>query len=301
MRSTRPQARFWLSFLFLVWTLGVRGQNAHAQSTPIPQRPSAKSYVLDLAHLFYGSDHASLNRLLSDYEQRTGHQFFILTLAKLEDDESIDDYSMRVVEAWRIGRPAYDDGLLLTIAQNPRKVRIEVGYGLEGSIPDVLANRVIREILRPNFRNGHFYQGCQSAMETFIAAVDKNPPDPATLHSPSAQGKRAAKRLGKHIDKLARSTYIHVALLLLTPLFLIAFFSRVMPKYDPRRRGNPADPSRRKHPDKKTKHDKANASDVFLWGGVGGALDSSKHGGDGDSGDIDSDGDFGGGGSSGDW
>src|ERR1019366_3413833 len=103
---------------------------------------------------------------LKDLETRKGSQVAVLIVPTTEP-ESIEQYSIRVAEAWKIGRKKIDDGALLLVAKNDRKLRIEVGYGLEGALNDATAKRIIDEIITPRFRSGDFAGGIS-------AGVDRN-------------------------------------------------------------------------------------------------------------------------------
>src|ERR1700752_2767106 len=96
-----------------------------------------------------------LNQRIHSFEQRKGSQIAVL-IVPTTDPETIEQYSIRVTEAWKIGRKKIDDGALLVIAKNDHKLRIEVGYGLEGALNDVTARRIIDEIITPKFRSGDF-------------------------------------------------------------------------------------------------------------------------------------------------
>src|SRR5690606_23361020 len=104
--------------------------------------------VVDRASLLSGDEARALEKRLAEFESATGHQFALLTVPSLEGD-SIEDFSMRVVEAWKLGAARRDDGLLLLVVPKDKTMRIEVGYGLEGAIPDALAGRIIRHTLAP--------------------------------------------------------------------------------------------------------------------------------------------------------
>jgi len=108
--------------------------------------PSLDGRVNDHARLLSPDRAASLEERLAGYEQKTGHQFVLLTIASLEGDP-LEDFSIRTVEKWKLGRKKVDDGLLLLIAKKERKVRIEVGYGLEGNITDAESSRIIRRVI----------------------------------------------------------------------------------------------------------------------------------------------------------
>jgi uncharacterized protein len=138
--------------------------NAAEAAPPIPQ---LKERVTDQAGMLSESSRRQLEANLASYERQTGHQFALLTIESL-DGHPIEDYSIKVVEAWKLGDKKRDDGLLLLIAKNDRKMRIEVGYGLEGALPDAIAAQVIRHQIEPAFRAGQFEQGIFSAFDVLM-------------------------------------------------------------------------------------------------------------------------------------
>jgi uncharacterized protein len=91
----------------------------------------------------------------------------VLTVLSLQGDP-IEDFSLRVVEAWKLGRKGQDDGILLLVASQDRKMRIEVGYGLEGELPDALAGRIVSDVMAPRFRKGDFTGGILSAVDAVL-------------------------------------------------------------------------------------------------------------------------------------
>ena len=90
-----------------------------------------------------------------------------LTIPSLEGD-SLEDFSIRVAEAWKIGKKGFDNGAILLIARDDRKLRIEVGYGLEGVMPDAIASRIIREVITPRFRSGDFTGGIEAGIDAML-------------------------------------------------------------------------------------------------------------------------------------
>ena len=117
--------------------------------------PPLEARVNDRAALLAPDARAALERKLADYEASSGHQLALLTMPGLEG-EAIEAFSLRVAERWKLGRKGQDDGLLLMVVKEPHGIRIEVGYGLEASIPDALAGRIIRIVISPAFRSGVF-------------------------------------------------------------------------------------------------------------------------------------------------
>jgi uncharacterized protein len=142
--------------------------------------PPLKARVTDLTGTLNAAQRSDLESRIAAYEARRGSQMAVLILSTTKPEE-IDQYSIRVAEAWKIGRKGVDDGLILVVAKDDRRLRIEVGYGLEGAIPDSLANRVIDERITPRFRDGDFYGGLRDGVDQLIrlAEGEKLPPPKA--------------------------------------------------------------------------------------------------------------------------
>ncbi len=136
--------------------------------------PVLTGRVVDQAGVLSDSQRTALETRLADLEQRKGSQLAVLLLPTTAP-ETIEQYALRVVEAWQLGRRGVDDGLLLIAALDDRAVRIEVGYGLEGAIPDATANRVIQEYILPAFRRGDFAGGIDAGIGRLVALVDGEP------------------------------------------------------------------------------------------------------------------------------
>ena len=142
--------------------------------------PELKTRVTDLTQTLSASQQAALEQKLAAFEQKKGSQIALLIVPTTQP-EDIAQYSIRVSDAWKLGREKVDDGLLILIATEDRKMRIEVGYGLEGPIPDLTAKRVINEVISPKFKQGDFYGGLDSGVDRLIGLVDGEPlPEPAS-------------------------------------------------------------------------------------------------------------------------
>ncbi|RYZ02116.1 MAG: methanol dehydrogenase, partial [Myxococcales bacterium] len=124
--------------------------------------PPLRAHVNDTADMLSPEAEAALEQRLTTYEQRTTQQFALLTVDTLEGD-ALEDFSIRVVEQWKLGQKGKDNGLLLLIVKSDRKLRIEAGYGLEGEITDAFSSRVIRNVLTPQLRAGQAGQGVDQA------------------------------------------------------------------------------------------------------------------------------------------
>jgi uncharacterized protein len=133
--------------------------------------PPLKARVTDLTGTLAPSQRDTLERELQAFESRKGSQIAVLIVPTTQP-EAIEQYSIRVAEAWKLGRKGIDDGVLLLVAKDDRELRIEVGYGLEGVIPDAVAKRVISEIIIPYFKQGDFYGGIHAGVSRLIRLVD---------------------------------------------------------------------------------------------------------------------------------
>lgn len=155
---------------------------ALARSAAALDAPYLSGRVNDDAHLFDASAAQSLDQTLKAYEEKTGRQFVVLTIPTL-GDEALEDYSIKVARAWKLGRKGRDDGILLLVARDDHKVRFEVGYGLEGALPDALCGRIIRDVMIPRFRPGDYAGGVTSGVGAVIGTLDGTytpPPDAAS-------------------------------------------------------------------------------------------------------------------------
>jgi len=133
--------------------------------------PPLSGRVVDQTGTLSAGDISSLTQTLRDLETRKGSQVAVL-IVPTTAPETIEQYSIRAAEAWKIGRKKIDDGALLVVAKNDRKLRIEVGYGLEGSLTDATASRIIDEIIVPKFRSGDFAGGISAGVARIVAVID---------------------------------------------------------------------------------------------------------------------------------
>ena len=133
--------------------------------------PPLTGRVVDQTGTLSGGDLALLTQTLKDLETRKGSQVAVLIVPTTEP-ETIEQYSIRVAEAWKIGRKRIDDGALLVVAKNDRRLRIEVGYGLEGALNDVTAKRIIDEVITPKFRSGDFAGGISAGVDRIVRLID---------------------------------------------------------------------------------------------------------------------------------
>ena len=156
---------------------------AHAQVAV----PALKTRVTDLTRSLTPNQLDTLEQLLKSFETRKGSQIAVLIVPSTEPEE-IEPYAIRVAEAWKLGRKGIDDGVLMLIAKDDRELRIEVGRGLEGAIPDAVANRIIDEIMVPFLKQGDLYGGIQAGIVRLIRIIEGEPLPPRQAKDPSWSG-----------------------------------------------------------------------------------------------------------------
>jgi len=166
-----------LSFLelMLAFVLAVPGWPARAADGFVAV-PPLNARVTDLTGTLSADQRNALENVLAEYEQQRGSQIFVLMLPTT-DPETIDAYSIRVADAWRAGRKGIDDGVIVIVAKdNPpglRKMRIEAGRGVQGSLTDAMSGRILRDVMAPHFRQNDFYGGLAAGISAIQAAIDK--------------------------------------------------------------------------------------------------------------------------------
>ncbi|OQP47520.1 methanol dehydrogenase [Niastella yeongjuensis] len=136
----------------------------------IPARPNPPRLVNDFAGVLSPDEEARLEQQLVAYDDSTSNQVAVVLLKTL-NDYPIEEYSLKLFRSWGIGNAKTNNGVLIIAALDDRKVRIEVGYGLEGAIPDITANHIIDNDLKPDFRSGDYYDGLSKAANSIIKAA----------------------------------------------------------------------------------------------------------------------------------
>ena len=187
MRARACFAFLLTAALWLTTALPARAQSDMVAVPPLAAR------VTDLTGTLSAEQKSALEQVLADYEQQRGSQIFVLMVPSTAP-EPIEAYGIRVADAWKAGRKGVDDGAIILIAKdNPaslRKMRIEVGRGLEGALTDAQSKRVLQDVMAPHFRQGDFYGGLSagiSAIQTVIAQ-ESLPPAERAKHQPSGGG-----------------------------------------------------------------------------------------------------------------
>lgn len=133
--------------------------------------PPLKTRVTDLTATLNAEQIAALESKLAAFEQKKGSQLAVL-LVPTTQPETVEQYGIRVAEQWKLGRKGVDDGVLLLIAKDDRKLRIEVGRGLEGALPDAVAKRIIDEYMVAPFKQGDFNAGVNAGVDRIIKIID---------------------------------------------------------------------------------------------------------------------------------
>ena len=163
-------------FLAALWSSALL-----AAKVPVPE---LRARVTDRTATLDQASTAALEERLKAFEDRTGSQIAVLVISTTEPEE-IEQYALRVVEAWQLGREGIDDGALLLVALEDRNVRIEVGYGLEGALTDLVSRRIISESILPGFRSGDIPGGIELGVDRMIAvAAGEDLPEPQSDWDP---------------------------------------------------------------------------------------------------------------------
>jgi uncharacterized protein len=152
--------------------------------------PPLSGRVVDQTGTLSPGDIDRLTQILRDFEARKGSQVAVLIVPTTQP-ETIEQFSIRVADAWKIGRKKIDDGAILVVAKNDRKLRIEVGYGLEGALTDVTAKRIIDEVITPRFRSGDFAGGISDGVARILRVIDGEPL-PAPARRPQQQQQQSS-------------------------------------------------------------------------------------------------------------
>src|ERR1700676_4589966 len=136
--------------------------------------PPLTARVTDLTGTLSGETVTRIEAKLANLEARKGSQIAVLIVPTTQPEE-IEQFGIRVEDAWKLGRKGVDDGAYLIVAKNDRRVRIEVGYGLEGALPDAIANRIINETITPHFKSGDYDGGVEAGVDQMISVVNGEP------------------------------------------------------------------------------------------------------------------------------
>jgi uncharacterized protein len=145
--------------------------------------------VNDYGGLLAPAERERLEALLTERERATGAQMVLAVFRSLEG-ENLEDFSIRLAERWRVGQKTLDNGVILLVFVDDRKMRLEVGYGLEGAIPDAAAGQIIRDTIAPRFREGRYAAGLEGAIRAVFDRIDSTPEPQRARRQPSGGGLR---------------------------------------------------------------------------------------------------------------
>lgn len=197
-----PASRLLAGVMTIVCMFCLLLPSVQAQTVAVP---ALDSPVVDTTGTLAAADRQALVDKALALQQRKGSQLQVL-IVPTTGGETIEQYARRVFDQWRLGREGVDDGVLLLVAINDRRVRIEPGYGLEGAIPDAIANRIIQEYLVPQFRAGDYSAGIAAASNALIGLIDGEPlPPPVSSHRQSSDDVGGSWMLGLFLGVMAGS------------------------------------------------------------------------------------------------
>ena len=155
-----------LGLLMALW--GLLAVPAHAQQDEVPYLTGR---VVDNSEILRPDTRKRLTETLRQHEQRTTNQIAVLTVPTLKG-EGVEEYAVRVFEHWKLGQQGKDNGVLVVVAPQERRMRIEVGYGLEGVLPDAVAARIIRNVMTPRFKDGDYDGGIAQGLDAIVAQLE---------------------------------------------------------------------------------------------------------------------------------
>jgi uncharacterized protein len=187
--------------------------------------PAPREWVTDSAGLLSSADAAALNEKLRAFESRSGAQFIIYTFPALDGD-SMEKFTIRCAEQWKAGSKKYENGLILFVFAKERKLRFEVGYGLEPTITDAFSSDVLRNEITPHFKSGDYAGGLNAAVDAVTARIEKT----ETPHEPISPGAQSGSSSS---SRRARSGINPGTIL----FFLFIFFFFILPLLSRGRRG----------------------------------------------------------------
>jgi uncharacterized protein len=135
----------------------------------IPDPP--QRYFNDYAHVVSAGTATRLNQQLEQFERDTSSQILVVIYPKMQSDSSIEDYTVRVAQAWKVGQKSRDNGAVLFVFVGDRKMYLQVGYGLEGAVPDAVAKQIIEQVIKPYFQAGNYDAGLSAGVSAILQAA----------------------------------------------------------------------------------------------------------------------------------
>jgi len=201
-------------FFFLLASLLIASARAEVAIPPLTSR------VTDLTDTLNPQQRAALEQKLAAFESAKGSQIVVLIVPTTQP-EAIEQYSIRVVEQWKPGRKEVDDGALLLVAKDDRKMRLEVGRGLEGAVPDAVAKRITADIIAPYFKKGDFAGGITAGVERLIKVIEGEP-----LPEPPGESRPASRELEESDVIVIGLIVVAVIVVIVVGSFLCAWLGR---------------------------------------------------------------------------
>lgn len=195
---------WWARFLAAVLLGAALSHSAGAQD--LQPVPALKARVTDLTGTLTSTEREALESRLAAFEAEAGSQIVVLMVATTQP-EDIASYAYRVADVWKVGRREVGDGILIAVAKDDRRVRIEVAKALEGAVPDLAASLIIERAVRPAFRAGQYAQGIEAAVDQLAARVRGE-----SLPLPDAPSRKASKQ-GMGLDQLAMFFFVGVPII----------------------------------------------------------------------------------------
>jgi len=212
LRNRRPALPTLSIFLRLAISLSICLGLLLESASAAVESPKPEGWVTDRAGFLDVTTRNQLERLLAEVERKSGVEIAVVTLPTLAG-RSVEEVAVELFQAWGIGKKGKDEGVLLLVARNERKIRIEVGYGLEGTIPDGLAGEIIRDTITPRFRQGRFAEGIETGVRQIVETIAKERQiELATPHAP--RPRTTVSRLGTDQRRLVSKATIFFALML---------------------------------------------------------------------------------------
>jgi uncharacterized protein len=177
-----------------------------------PGKP--QGYVSDFAKVMSAADIQNINGKLAAFESSTGDQIAVVTVPSIGNDETIETYATKLFAEWGIGKKGNDNGLLILVSPNDRQVRIEVGYGLEGNITDLISNNIIQQVMIPAFKTGDYSAGISGAVDAVVGVISNSADASQYLDSSSGNtSQNFNNAIGKNIF-----VFLFIAIMLLNIL-----------------------------------------------------------------------------------
>jgi uncharacterized protein len=158
-------------FCFILLFLLTAGSLYPASAADLPTRP--QGYVNDFAGIIHSHDEQLIEHYTKELEAKTTAQVAVVTVKTVYPD-TLQDYAVRVFDSWKIGQQGKDNGVLIIVAVNDREARITTGYGLEGVLPDIVCNKIVRDLMIPKFKQGDFSEGIKESTVAVISMIAKD-------------------------------------------------------------------------------------------------------------------------------